>query len=304
MSEIVQFLNQSGAPFTVNIYPFLSLYDNAGFPLDYAFFDGTASPVVDAGSGITYTNVFDANFDTLVSALAASGAAGLPVVVGEVGWPTDGDAHATAALAQKFYAGLLRKLAANAGTPLRPNQYVEVYLFGLIDEDAKSVAPGNFERHWGITRYDGRPKYPMDLTGGQGGGGNTALVAARGVQYLPRQWCVANPNGTDLAGRIADSVAYACSFADCTALGYGSSCNGLDAVGNASYAFNMYFQTQNQVEGSCDFQGLAVTTAQDPSTGTCSFIVQIVPSAAGRRLRRRAPAATAAMLLLVVLAVL
>ncbi|CAL4935041.1 unnamed protein product [Urochloa decumbens] len=302
MTQIVEFLSQSGAPFTVNIYPFLSLYGNAGFPLDYAFFDGTTSPVVDAGTGISYTNVFDANFDTLVSALAAAGAAGLPVVVGEVGWPTDGDVHATAALAQKFYAGLLRKLAANAGTPLRPNQYVEVYLFSLIDEDAKSIAPGNFERHWGIMRYDGQPKYPMDLTGGQGGGNApAALVPARGVRYLPRQWCVANPNGTDLAGKIGDSVTYACSLSDCTALGYGSSCNGLDAVGNASYAFNMYFQTQNQVEGSCDFQGLAVTTAQDPSRDTCSFIVQIEPSAAGRR--RRAPAATA-MLLLAVLAVL
>ncbi|CAL4926502.1 unnamed protein product [Urochloa decumbens] len=302
MTQIVEFLSQSGAPFTVNIYPFLSLYGNDGFPLDYAFFDGTSSPVVDAGTGIKYTNVFDANFDTLVSALAAAGAAGLPVVVGEVGWPTDGDVHATAALAQKFYAGLLRKLAANAGTPLRPNQYVEVYLFSLIDEDAKSVEPGNFERHWGIMRYDGQPKYPMDLTGGQGGGNApAALVAARGVQYLPRQWCVASPNATDLAGKIGDSVTYACSLSDCTALGYGSSCNGLDAVGNASYAFNMYFQTQNQVEGSCDFQGLAVTTAQDPSRDTCSFIVQIEPSDAGRR--RRAPVATE-MLVLVVLAVL
>ena len=292
MTEIVQFLNQSGAPFTVNIYPFLSLYGNDGFPLDYAFFDGTSSPVVDAGSGIQYTNVFDANFDTLVSALGAAGVGGLPVVVGEVGWPTDGDKHATAAYAQKFYAGLLRKLGAKAGTPLRPNQYIEVYLFSLIDEDAKSVAPGNFERHWGIVRYDGQPKYPMDLSGQ---GGNAALVAARGVQYLPRQWCVVNPSAPDMGSRIGDSVTYACTFADCTALGYGSSCNGMDAAGNASYAFNMYFQTQNQVEGSCDFQGLAAPTAQNPSTDTCNFIIQIVASAAP------APAPAAPALLLLVL---
>ena len=224
---------------------------------------------------------------------SAAGVGGLPVVVGEVGWPTDGDKHATAAYAQKFYAGLLRKLAARAGTPLRPNQYIEVYLFGLIDEDAKSVAPGNFERHWGIVRYDGQPKYPMDLSGGQGGNA-AALVAARGVQYLPRQWCVVNPNAPPAdMGRLGDSVNYACSFADCTALGYGSSCNGLDAAGNASYAFNMYFQTQNQVEGSCDFQGLAAPTAQNPSTDTCNFTIQIAASAAAGRRWRRAPAATA-----------
>lgn len=294
MTEIVQFLNQSGAPFTVNIYPFLSLYDNDDFPLDYAFFDGTGSPVVD--NGIQYTNVFDANFDTLVSALAAAGVGGLPVVVGEVGWPTDGDKHATAAFAQKFYAGLLRKLAASAATPLRPGQYIEVYLFSLIDEDAKSVAPGNFERHWGIMRYDGQPKYAMDLSGQ---GRNTALVAARGVQYLPRQWCVVNPNAQDTS-KIGDSVTYACTFSDCTSLGYGSSCNGLDAAGNASYAFNMYFQVQNQVEGSCYFQGLAVPTSQNPSTDACNFTIQITPSAAGRR---RAAAATALLLVVLLAAV-
>jgi hypothetical protein len=294
MTEIVQFLNQSGAPFTVNIYPFLSLYDNDDFPLDYAFFDGTSSPVVD--NGIQYTNVFDANFDTLVSALAAAGVGGLPVVVGEVGWPTDGDKHATAAFAQKFYAGLLRKLAASAGTPLRPGQYIEVYLFSLIDEDAKSVAPGNFERHWGIMRYDGQPKYAMDLSGQ---GRNTALVAAQGVQYLPRQWCVVNPNAQDTS-KIGDSVTYACTFSDCTSLGYGSSCNGLDDAGNASYAFNMYFQVQNQVEGSCYFQGLAVPTTQNPSTDACNFTIQITPSAAGRR---RAAAATALLLVVLLAAV-
>uniref|UniRef100_A0A0E0D456 glucan endo-1,3-beta-D-glucosidase n=1 Tax=Oryza meridionalis TaxID=40149 RepID=A0A0E0D456_9ORYZ len=295
MTEIVQFLNQSGAPFTVNIYPFLSLYGNDNFPLDYAFFDGTTSPVVDT-NGIQYTNVFDANFDTLVSALVAAGVGGLPVVVGEVGWPTDGDKHARADLAQRFYAGLLRKLASNAGTPLRPNQYVEVYLFSLVDEDAKSVAPGNFERHWGILRYDGQPKYAMDLSGQ---GRDTALVAARGVAYLPRAWCVLNPSATpDAMSRIGDNVNYACTYADCTSLGYGSTCNGMDAAGNASYAFNAYFQVQNQVEESCGFQGLAVQTQQDPSTNACNFTIQIEPSAAaGRR-----PAAVATAVLVSVLA--
>ncbi|XP_052148749.1 glucan endo-1,3-beta-glucosidase 8-like [Oryza glaberrima] len=295
MTEIVQFLNQSGAPFTVNIYPFLSLYGNDNFPLDYAFFDGTTSPVVDT-NGIQYTNVFDANFDTLVSALVAAGVGGLPVVVGEVGWPTDGDKHARADLAQRFYAGLLRKLASNAGTPLRPNQYVEVYLFSLVDEDAKSVAPGNFERHWGILRYDGQPKYAMDLAGQ---GRDTALVAARGVAYLPRAWCVLNPSATpDAMSRVGDNVNYACTYADCTSLGYGSTCNGMDAAGNASYAFNAYFQVQNQVEESCGFQGLAVQTQQDPSTNACNFTIQIEPSAAAGR-RPAAVAVTVATAMLI-----
>ncbi|GJN04550.1 hypothetical protein PR202_ga22109 [Eleusine coracana subsp. coracana] len=286
MSELAHHLNATGAPLVVNIYPFLSLYyGGAGFPLDYAFFDnsGTAKPVVDGNA--TYTNVFDANLDTLVSALTRVGLPHLPVVIGEVGWPTDGDARATPALAQRFYKGLLARLAAGKGTPLRPGARVEAYLFGLLDEDAKSVAPGRFERHWGVFTFDGRPKFPLDLTG-QGRAGAT-LVPAQGVDYLPRRWCVLNPNANttdgDAAGsnnKLADNVGYACGRADCTPLGQGCSCGALDAAGNASYAFNAYYQAQGQDESACDFQGLAVVVDTDASRPGCNFTVQLVGSPA------------------------
>lgn len=271
MTQISQFLNKNGAPFTVNIYPFLSLYGNDDFPFNYAFFDGVTNPIND--NGIQYTNVFDANFDTLVSALTAVGLGTMPVLVGEVGWPTDGDKNANAGNAFRFYNGLLPRLAANKGTPRHPG-YIEVYLFGLIDEDAKSVAPGNFERHWGIFRYDGQPKFPMDLSGQ---GQNKLLVGAQNVKYLPQQWCMFNPDAKDLS-KLADNINYACTFGDCTALGYGSSCNNLDANGNASYAFNMYYQVQNQDDMACNFQGLAKLTNQNLSQGNCNFIIQIAPS--------------------------
>ncbi|KAJ3680915.1 hypothetical protein LUZ60_015404 [Juncus effusus] len=271
MTQIVLFLNQSNAPFTVNIYPFLSLYLNDDFPIDYAFFDGTSNPVLDGT--IQYTNVFDANFDTLVSALKAVGVGNLPIIVGEVGWPTDGDKHATAAYAERFYKGLLRRLAANTGTPLRPNQYIETYLFGLIDENGKSIAPGNFERHWGILKYDGQPKYNIDLSGQ---GRAITLVLPKGVEYLSKTWCVIDPKALSKAmSKLGEDITWACANSDCTALGYGSTCNGLDTNGNASYAFNMYFQMQSQAESSCDFGGIAMITKQDPSTPTCNFTIQI-----------------------------
>ncbi|KAG6750777.1 hypothetical protein POTOM_045289 [Populus tomentosa] len=273
MTQIVQFLSQNGAPFTVNIYPFLSLYGNDDFPFDYAFFDGAPQPVVDRGTGIQYTNVFDANFDTLVSALKAAGHGDMPIVVGEVGWPTDGDKNANIGYAIRFYNGLIPRLAGNRGTPLRPG-YIEVYLFGLLDEDAKSIAPGNFERHWGIFRYDGQPKFPLDLTGQNQ---NKFLAGAPNVQYLPAKWCMFNPNAKDLS-KLAENIDYACSRSDCTALGYGSSCNSLDSNGNASYAFNMYYQVQNQDEFACNFEGLATVTSQNISQGNCNFIIQIVAS--------------------------
>ncbi|KAF5748621.1 glucan endo-1 3-beta-glucosidase 8 [Tripterygium wilfordii] len=65
--EIVQYLHSNNAPFTVNIYPFLSLYGNAYFPFDFAFFDGSNQPVKDGN--LMYTNVFDASLDTLICAL-------------------------------------------------------------------------------------------------------------------------------------------------------------------------------------------------------------------------------------------
>ncbi|CAM0905456.1 unnamed protein product [Alopecurus aequalis] len=296
MTDIVKFLAKSKAPFTVNIYPFLSLYLNDNFPLDFAFFDGgSATPVND--HGVIYTNVFEANFDTLVAALVAVGHGDMPIIVGEVGWPTDGDRRAKASYAQRFYDGLLKRLATNRGTPARPNQQLDVYLFGLVDEDQKSVQPGSFERHWGIFRYDGQPKFAMDLSGK---GRNTTLVPAKGVQYLSRTWCALNPKASrnDLGKLLGAKIDYACTNADCTPLGYGSTCNGMDAKGNASYAFNAYYQAQSQKDEACDFQGLALPTETDPSTAACNFTIQIATSAAAAPLSRAALAATLVVALL------
>ncbi|KAI4988308.1 hypothetical protein ZWY2020_029938 [Hordeum vulgare] len=276
MTDIVRFLAKNKAPFTVNIYPFLSLYLDDNFPLDFAFFDGGATPVND--KGVMYSNVYDANFDTLVAALAAVGHGDMPIIVGEVGWPTDGDRHAKAPHARCFYDRLLMQLAANRGTLPRPNRHIETYLFGLVDEDRKSVQPGSFERHWGIFRYDGQPKFAMDLSGQ--GRRDATLVPAKGVQYLSRTWCAVNPKASrdDLGKLLGAKIDYACSNADCTTLGYGSTCNGMDAMGNASYAFNAYYQAQSQKDEACDFQGLALPTQTDPSTTTCNFTIQIATS--------------------------
>lgn len=274
MTEIVQFLKKNNAPFTVNIYPFLSLYGNDNFPIEYAFFDGSAQPIID--NGLKYTNVFDANFDTLVSALNAVGLRDLPIIVGEVGWPTDGDKNANIPMTQRFYTGLLKRLSSKQGTPLRPNTDIEVYLFGLLDEDAKSIAPGAFERHWGIFRYDGQPKFQMDLSGL---GSVSELVGAKNVKYLESKWCVFDPDSGGDVSKLSGNIDYACTFSDCTALGYGSSCNRLDANGNASYAFNMYYQAQDQKEEACGFDGLGVVSTKNYSNGNCLFMVQIDPDA-------------------------
>ncbi|KAK1299146.1 Glucan endo-1,3-beta-glucosidase 8 [Acorus calamus] len=273
MTDIVHFLHSNSAPFVVNIYPFLSLALNPDFPLDFAFFDGGSKPITDGGT--QYTNVFDANYDTLVHSLKKTGVPDMKIIVGEVGWPTDGVRNANVTLARRFYDGFLKKMANGKGTPLRPGR-MDVYLFGLVDEDLKSILPGDFERHWGIFRYDGQPKFPMDLSGR---GKDAYLARARGVEYQERKWCVFNEsagNARAMKGLLGGNVNYACSFADCTALNYGGSCNGLDARGKVSYAFNQYFQAQDQDVQACVFQGLASITTVNASVGECLFPVQIV----------------------------
>ncbi|KAI5324248.1 hypothetical protein L3X38_033321 [Prunus dulcis] len=267
--EILRILNDNRTPFVVNIYPFLSLYQSSDFPEEFAFFEGGSEPVKD--NNIDYKNVFDANCDTLISALKKVGFGNLDIIIGEVGWPTDGDKNANGKMAKKFYDGLLKKLATEDGTPLRKKK-LEVYLFGLFDENQKSIAPGDFERHWGIFRYDGQPKFPMDLSGK--GQGNNFLKGVQGVQYLDQQWCMLKSDVRNLSNTLPE-VSYACSMSDCTSLGVGRSCD-LDQHGNVSYAFNMYFQNKDQDVRACDFNGMANIVKQNASRGDCLFPIQIL----------------------------
>ncbi|KAL5206196.1 hypothetical protein ABZP36_034405 [Zizania latifolia] len=267
MTQLAAFLSSSGAPFVVNIYPFLSLYQSSDFPQDYAFFEGSTHPVVDGPN--TYYNAFDGNFDTLVAALSKIGYGQLPIAIGEVGWPTDGASSANLTAARAFNQGLINRVMNNKGTPLRPGvPPADVYLFSLFDEEQKSILPGNFERHWGIFSFDGQAKYPLNL-----GLGNPVLKNAKEVPYLPSRWCIANP--VQNLDSVANHLKLACSLADCTRLYNGGSCNGIGEKGNVSYAFNSYYQLQKQDAKSCDFDGLGMITYLDPSMGDCHFLVGI-----------------------------
>ena len=268
MIDIVQFLRDNDAPFVVNIYPFLSLSLNPDFPIEFAFFDGGAKPVHDKGT--TYTNMLDANLDTLVWSLKKANSEKVPIIIGEIGWPTDGDDSATVTLAKKFYDGFFKKMATKKGTPMYPKD-MEYYLFSLTDENQKSVAPGEFERHWGVFRYDGQPKFPMDITGG----GNPKMpVGAKNVKYLESKWCILDPEVTDI-NRVNGSMEWACENGDCTALDHKGECSKLDKAGKMSYAFNMYFQINNQDAGACDFEGFARVVEKNASTKECLFPIEL-----------------------------
>lgn len=203
----------------------------------------------------------------------------MEVIVGEVGWPTDGDKYANIRNAQRFNQGMLQHALSGVGTPVRKG-IINIYMFSLIDEDAKSIEPGNFERHWGIFEYDGKAKYELDLTGS---GKVRGLAPVEGVTYMPRKWCILDRRADYVMELLPSGVNYACSLSDCTALGYGSSCNRMSLEGNASYAFNMYYQMNNQKDWACDFSGLGVVINEDPSDSNCRFPLMISSGNSDRR---------------------
>ncbi|KAI5081017.1 hypothetical protein GOP47_0004200 [Adiantum capillus-veneris] len=268
MRQIAALLSQINAPLLVNIYPFLDLTLQTDFPEDFAFFDGTTHALVDGA--VTYTNALDASLDMIIVALAGVGYPNVQVFVGEIGWPTDGAIYANVSTAQRFNQGLVKHILSKQGTPQRPGVQIEAYIFGLLDENQKSLLPGNFERHWGVFTFDGQAKYTLDFSGQ---GLDTNLVNADSVPYLPSRWCVANPKSNE--SDLVRGAQYACANADCTALAYGGSCSNVGMPDNASYAFNSYYQLNQQDDNTCSFNGLGVITFVDPSIGDCRFLIGV-----------------------------
>lgn len=270
MIQLLSFLSKHGSPFVVNINPFLSFHQTKNLSIEYILFQPTTHALVDGHN--TYKNSFDASIDTLITALSKAGFADMEIIIGQIGWPTDGAINASSSIAQAFMKGLMSHLMSGDGTPLRPKKPpTEAYIFSLLDEDQRSITAGNFERHWGVFTFDGQAKYHVNL-----GQGSRNLVNALNVKYLASKWCVVN-NNKDLSNVTANAVE-ACSVADCTALSPGGSCYNISWPGNVSYAFNSYYQQHDQRADSCNFGGLGLITTVDPSVGECRFAVGLYMS--------------------------
>ncbi|KAG9445065.1 hypothetical protein H6P81_016405 [Aristolochia fimbriata] len=265
MSQLLPFLNKHASPFVINLNPFLTLLQSKNFSIEQALFLPISHSLKDGHKA--YNNTFDASIDSLATVLSKMGFGNMDIMVGQVGWPTDGSVNASSSNAQSFMSGLVDHLESKVGTPLRPRRPpIETYLFSLLDEDLRSVSTGNYERHWGIFTFDGQAKYRVDL--GQGSGN---LVNSQNVDYLPSKWCVVD-NNKDMTNASTEAL-NACSSADCTSLFRGGSCFNITWPGNVSYAFNSFYQQQDQRADSCDFGGLGLITTVDPSVGECRFAI-------------------------------
>jgi hypothetical protein len=276
MPQLLKFNKDHDSPFMFDLFPigFVSSPEalfRTFLDSDFAFFDNKSTKVITDVNGLEYHNIFDFVYDSFLWAITKSGYPDLKITVGQVGWPTDGIFGANTENAERFWKGLLPKVANNVGTPLRPGAPIEIYVQAITDEK-RNAGYMPFARHWGIYRANGEPKYKIDLSGQ---GRDIYPTSARGLSLMPERWCVFNGDNTNTS-KVREQVNLACSKADCTSASVGGSCGFLSYAENVSYAFNEYFQSKFQAEKACYFDGLGNIVEKDPSRGGCTYSVEVV----------------------------
>ncbi|XP_026659252.1 glucan endo-1,3-beta-glucosidase 11-like [Phoenix dactylifera] len=162
LAPFLRFLAQSNSPFWINAYPYFAFKgDPNTVSLDYVLFNPNQG-TVDPYTRLHYDNMLYAQVDAVIYAIARMGYGGVEVRVSETGWPSKGDPDeigANVENARAYNRNLLLRQMRNQGTPLRPNQRLEVYLFALFNEDLKTGPTS--ERNYGLYRPDGTMAYNL-----------------------------------------------------------------------------------------------------------------------------------------------
>ncbi|MQM16986.1 hypothetical protein Taro_049950 [Colocasia esculenta] len=300
MRPMLELLHSSGSYLMVNAYPFFAYAANSDvISLDYALFRPNAG-VVDAGNGLRYYSLLDAQLDAVFAATKALGYGDIRLVVSETGWPSKGDSDEKGAgpdNAAAYNGNLARRvLSGNARTPARPDADVDVYLFALFNENQKpgptsernyglfypneeKVYDVEFQLQGGATKRDQEagsartarsPRAVVPPAGSGSSSGNGGQVSASSTGGAT--WCVADAKvGKE---RLQAALDYACGEggADCAPIQAGAACYDPNTVeAHASFAFNSYYQKKRRVVGTCDFEGAAYVVTQPPSFGKCEF---------------------------------
>ncbi|CAA6662669.1 unnamed protein product [Spirodela intermedia] len=215
VGPLLSFLRSTGSPFMVNAYPFFG------------------PGVVDPATGLTYTNMLDAQLDAVFSAMAALGFADVEIAVAESGWPSAGEPW-------EYNGNFLRRVSSGAGTPLMPNRTFEAFVFSLFNEDLKP-GPAS-ERNYGLFLPDFSPVYDV--------GPNTDEKSLQ-------------ENIDFVCGR---------GGMECMAIRPGGACFLPDTLqAHAAFAMNAFYQAVARSPSACDFGQTGLVTLEDPSYGSCKY---------------------------------
>lgn len=159
---LVNFHSEINSPFLINAYPFFAYKGNPdGVSLEYVLFQDNPG-VTDPNTNLTYDNMLYAQIDSVYAAIKAMGHTDIDVAISETGWPSKGDPDETGATlenAAKYNRNLLRRIAMNQGTPMKPTVPINVHVFALFNEDLKPGATS--ERNYGLFYPDGTPVYDI-----------------------------------------------------------------------------------------------------------------------------------------------
>ncbi|PQP95902.1 glucan endo-1 3-beta-glucosidase 7 [Prunus yedoensis var. nudiflora] len=276
LKGLLAFQRDNGSPFAVNPYPFFA-YQSDPRPETLAFclFQPNAGRV-DAGTGIKYMNMFDAQVDGVRSALNAIGFNDIEILIAETGWPYRGDSNEVGPSvenARAYNGNLIAHLRSQVGTPLMPGKSVETYIFALYDEDLKPG--GTSERSFGLYKPDLTVTYDVGLSKSSQTPSTTPLTPSTPrVTPSPKPssaWCVPKAGVSD--AQLQANLDYACGHGiDCSAIQPGGACLYPNTVAShAAYAMNLYYHTVGTIPLNCDFSQTATLTSSNPSYNACTY---------------------------------
>lgn len=289
---MLDFLRQTGSYLMVNAYPYFAYESNSDvISLDYALFRENPG-VVDAGTGLRYFSLFDAQIDAVFAAMTALKYNDIEMVVSETGWPSKGDESeigASVENAAAYNGNLVRRILTGGGTPLRPKADLTVYLFALFNEDKKNGPTS--ERNYGLFFPNEKKVYdiPFTVEGLKNYHDHKSPVSGNQHETTPvtspntgsgdvsktltgNTWCVANAEvGKE---KLQAALDFACGEggADCHQIQPGSTCYDPNTIeAHASFAFNSYYQKKARGAGTCYFGGAAYVVSQPPKYGKCEL---------------------------------
>ncbi|KAM2666574.1 hypothetical protein EV2_018390 [Malus domestica] len=275
LKPLLEYLAENQSPFMVDIYPYYAYRDSpSNGTLDYALFEAS-SEVIDPNTGLLYTNMLDAQIDAIYYALMALNFKTIKVMVTETGWPSKGSPKETAATpdnAQTYNTNLIRHVINDTGTPAKPGERLDVYIFSLFNENRK---PGlESERNWGLFYPDQTSVYNLDFTGKGSVDMTTGTnVTSSNGTTTTTTWCIASSKASELD--LQNALDWACGpgNVDCRAIQPSQPCFEPDnTVAHASFAFNTYYQQNGATDIACSFGGTGIKVDKNPSYDNCIYM--------------------------------